>query len=95
VSVTPCPSLPTAYCAPGQRVYAGIILALKGEQVADIVEHPWLDGRTDVLIVNPAVFDLPKFEPGDFRVTEGRWPWPRPLTCSATSTACWPSSPRA
>jgi hypothetical protein len=46
--------LPTAYCAPGRQFTAALTLALRGERVAEIVEHPWLPGSTDVLIVNTA-----------------------------------------
>lgn len=60
-------SLPTAYCAPGRRMISALTLMLEGEQVAEIVEHPWLAGKTEILIVAPAVFDLPEYDPGDFQ----------------------------
>lgn len=52
------PPLPTAYCAPGRQFAAALALALRGERVAEIVEHPWLEGSTDVLVVNTAEIEL-------------------------------------
>jgi hypothetical protein len=55
---------PVAYCAPGQHFAAALTLALKGEQVERIREHPWLEGRTDVLVMRrkPELFiDLAAF----------------------------------
>lgn len=46
--------LPTAYCAPGQKLAAALTLMFKGEDVAEIREHPWLEGSTDVLVVSTA-----------------------------------------
>jgi hypothetical protein len=42
---------PVAYCAPGSKTAAALTLMLKGEQVAEIAEHPWLAGHTDILVV--------------------------------------------
>ena len=42
---------PVAYCAPGRKLAAAMTLMLNGENKTRIVEHPWLEGRTDVLIV--------------------------------------------
>lgn len=44
-------SYPVAYCAPGGRTAAAIALMLQGEQVAEIAEHPWMSGRSDILVV--------------------------------------------
>jgi hypothetical protein len=57
---------PVAYCAPGRRYAAALALALKGEQVERITEHPWLEGRTDVIVmaeppelfIDPEVFRI-------------------------------------
>lgn len=49
---------PVAYCAPGKRLAAALTLMLKGEQVARIEEHRWLEGSTDVIVISEApVFD--------------------------------------
>ena len=45
--------LPTAYCAPGRKVTAELALSLRGERVAEVVEHPWLTGEKDVLMIAP------------------------------------------
>lgn len=42
---------PVAYCAPGCRVIAELVLAARGEQVARITEHPWLEGAESVYVV--------------------------------------------
>jgi hypothetical protein len=57
---------PVAYCAPGRRFAAALALMVKGEQVADIKEHSYLKGCTDVLVmaqppefsVDPEIFRL-------------------------------------
>ena len=51
---------PVAYCAPGQRFAAAFTLTFKGEQVARIVEHPWLEGTTGVYVVAEDPLDLIK-----------------------------------
>jgi len=43
--------LPTAYCAPGRKVISELALVLKGERYAEMTEHPWLEGSTDVWLV--------------------------------------------
>lgn len=48
---------PVAYCAPGKRFAAAFALMLKGEQVARIIEHPWLEGSSDAIVMS---------EPPDF-----------------------------
>lgn len=45
-----------AYCAPGTKLAASLALLLQGEQVAELTEHPWLEGSTDVLVVSPPDF---------------------------------------
>ena len=60
---------PVAYCAPGQRLAAELALMLKGERVARIAEHPWLEGISDVIVISePPRFPLP--------------PWPAPAGAS-------------
>ena len=44
--------LPTAYCAPGRREVSALILALKDEQAADIIESPAIEGA-DVYLIHP------------------------------------------
>ena len=53
--------LPTAYCAPGRKVISELALVLKGERYAEMIEHPWLEGITDVWLVSPDVghWDFP------------------------------------
>jgi hypothetical protein len=57
--------LPVAYCAPGLKPLAALVLALRGEQVSEIVEHSWLlEGYEDTVIVAgpPPVFEIPPFQ---------------------------------
>jgi hypothetical protein len=49
---------PVAYCAPGKRLAAAFTLMVKGEQVARIVEHPWLEGAEGVYVVAEDPLDL-------------------------------------
>ena len=46
-------ALPTAYCARGRKAAAEITLAARGEQVAEVREHPFLEGWTDILLLYP------------------------------------------
>lgn len=56
----PEPDTPvTAYCAPGQRGVAELLLALRGERYRELVEHPWLAGRTDIILAADPQFPLP------------------------------------
>lgn len=48
------PHLPTAYCAPGRKLAAALTLMFKVEDVAEIREHPWLEGSSDVLVIDTA-----------------------------------------
>lgn len=45
--------LPVAYCAPGHLIRAEQILDENGDEVAEIVEHPYLVGQDGVLLVAP------------------------------------------
>ncbi len=63
---------PVAYCAPGRRQVAALTLVIKGEQVARITEHPWLEGSTSVIVVSEPpdwTFDAEAFRvvPADVR----------------------------
>lgn len=48
-----------AYCAPGRKMHAALALLAAGEQVAELTEHPFLEGYPDVLLVDPS--RLPDF----------------------------------
>jgi hypothetical protein len=54
----PADAYPVAYCAPGGRAAAAILLAMRGEEVARIVEHPWLEGATSIYVVAQDPLDL-------------------------------------
>jgi hypothetical protein len=54
-----------AYCGPGRAAATAFILALDGETVDAIEETPHLPDPDMILLVNPAVFDLPPWP--DFR----------------------------
>jgi hypothetical protein len=41
---------PVAYCAPGNKAVAEVTLALAGELVEDIIEHPYLEGHSSTLV---------------------------------------------
>lgn len=43
-----------AYCAPGRKPLAALALILQGEHVAEITETPLMEGRTDILVTDPA-----------------------------------------
>jgi hypothetical protein len=45
--------LPVAYCAPGRHDAAALVLALKGETVSEIREHPYLEGYDGILVCTP------------------------------------------
>lgn len=45
------PGTVTAYCAPGRTVLSAVVLALKNAHADRIVEHPWLAGYDDVILV--------------------------------------------
>jgi hypothetical protein len=79
------PPLPTAYCAPGRQFTAALTLALKGERVAEIREHPWLEGSADVLVVNTA-----EIEHVDWPVVFGPGPERPPLFDRLLLSRCSP-----
>jgi len=74
---------PVAYCAPGQRFAAALILMLKGEQVARIEEHPWVEGANVIVISEPPLSRIRR-ELGLFRFAhrpvKRRIPHPSPGT---------------
>jgi hypothetical protein len=75
---------PVAYCAPGRRMLAALVLALRGEQVSEIREHRWLEGLTDIYVMTEPEFPLPVSVEA-FRVTPRSLPYfpvmpPQPLT---------------
>jgi hypothetical protein len=45
--------VPAAYCAPGSRAVAELVLAVKGEAVTGVTEHPYLAGWDGILLVSP------------------------------------------
>lgn len=64
------PSGPVAYCAPGQKIAAALLLTEHGETVMEIREHPWLSGPA-VYVAHPEAFrplseDVPWMEPPEF-----------------------------
>jgi hypothetical protein len=48
---TPAETAVVAYCAPGLKGYATRLLASNGDQVREVIEHPWMTGRTDVILM--------------------------------------------
>src|SRR5215472_14292512 len=42
--------LVVAYCAPGLKNYATRILEANGERVREVIEHPYMTGRTDIIL---------------------------------------------
>jgi hypothetical protein len=48
------PVVITAYCAPGRKGASELILALNGDPGCNVVEHPYMTGRTDVILVSPS-----------------------------------------
>lgn len=67
-------SYPVAYCAPGRRAVAELLLAARGEQVARIAEHPWLEGTDGIYVVAESPLDLTKQLPVRYEFPEP-WPW--------------------
>jgi hypothetical protein len=48
---TPDPDSPVvAYCAPGLKAYAERLLDTSGETYREVIEHPWMAGRADVIL---------------------------------------------
>lgn len=72
----PGDAYPVAYCAPGRRLAAALTLMLKGEEVARIVEHPWLEGADGVYVVAEDPLDLIKLLPVRYE-----FPAPEPRPC--------------
>jgi hypothetical protein len=58
VTDEPGDTYPVAYCAPGNREAAEAVLAARGETVARIVEHPWLEGTEGIYIAREPRLDL-------------------------------------
>ena len=52
----------TAYCAPGLAGYAERLLDTSGEIYREVIEHPGMAGRTDVILAADPVFPLPPFD---------------------------------
>ncbi len=50
-----------AYCAPGLMGYAERLL--ESEVYRELIEHPWMTGRTDVILATDLTFPLPPFDP--------------------------------
>jgi len=42
--------LVVAYCAPGLKNYAERLLATNGDRIREVIEHPYMTGRTDVIL---------------------------------------------
>jgi hypothetical protein len=40
----------TAYCAPGLKGYATRLLESNRERFREVIEHPYMSGRTDVIL---------------------------------------------
>lgn len=72
---------PVAYCAPGNRGAAEAILTARGEHVARIVEHPWLEGVADIYVAAAKPIDLTDLLPLSSEVREPgpSLPWFRDL----------------
>jgi hypothetical protein len=45
-----------AYCAPGRKPIAELVVLMQNERVASVTEHPWLEGTTDVYVFTPQPF---------------------------------------
>jgi hypothetical protein len=42
-----------AYCAPGLKVLTEIVVFIHGEDVDEVVEHPWFEDAGFILLVDP------------------------------------------
>ena len=51
-----CDRRPFAVCAPGNRLLAELVLALHGEQVAEVRESRFLEGMDGVYVITPPDF---------------------------------------
>ncbi len=51
-----CDRRPFAVCAPGNRFLAELVLALHGEQVAEVRESRFLEGMDGVYVITPPDF---------------------------------------
>lgn len=52
-----------AYCAPGRKPIVEMLAVLRPEKVTEVIEHPWLAGRTDYLLVKAGAVDCPGSAP--------------------------------
>lgn len=78
MSEQPEDAYPIAYCAPGRRPIAELILLARGEQVARIIEHPWLEGADGIYVVAEDPLDLIKQLPVRYEFPEPELPWRDP-----------------
>lgn len=64
---------PVAFCAPGGRFAAALVLAFAHQDVAEICEHPFLAGSDEVVVA-----DVPelRIDPSAFRVVHPEPMWP-------------------
>jgi hypothetical protein len=78
-SSEPGDAYPVAYCAPGRREAAEETLAGRGEHVARIVEHAWLEGADGVYVVAEGPLDLTRLLPAsyDFTMPDPQAAWLR------------------
>ena len=57
--------LVVAYCAPGLKGYAICLLESNGERVREVIEHPWMIGRTDVILMTDPFWPTLRVKVGD------------------------------
>jgi hypothetical protein len=54
-----------AYCAPGLKAYATRLLEDRGEVVREVIEHPWMAGRTDIILATDPGWHTRPHQPED------------------------------
>jgi hypothetical protein len=57
LATTPRPRWAVAYCAPGTKAIAEMLLILKGEHAGEIIEHPYLAGCGYLILVSVELAD--------------------------------------
>lgn len=71
----------TAFCAPGRKAIAELVLAMRGEEVGEVTESPVLEGSTDIIVadmtplaVDPLAFTVapPGYDLAAALMREGR-----------------------
>lgn len=48
---------PAAYCAPGRKTVAELVLTLRGKRYSGVTEHPYLADWDGIMVVSQSLLD--------------------------------------